>query len=141
MTQQEFEKLAGHNIDSKSYKAIERIYNETSLTKEEFVKEVKYMSNGVDILESSIVKEMLESIESLRKSLDSSLDKINDNNIDNTQRAIALIGKACKYEDLDLYNLAINLIGIRSAVFHKLASNLPLWENDRRYILECLRAQ
>ena len=141
MTQQEFEKLAGHKIDSKSYEAIERIYNETSLIKEEFVKEVGYISRGVDILESAIVKDMLERIESLQKSLDSSIDKINNNNIDNTQRAISLIGKACKYEDLDLYNLAINLIGIRSVVFHKLASNLPLWENDRKYILECLRTQ
>lgn len=141
MTQQEFEKLAGHKIDSKSYEVIERIYNETSLTKEEFVKEVGHISRGVDILESCIVKDMLERIESLQKSLDNSIDKINNNNIDNTQRAIALIGKACKYDDLDLYNLAISLIGIRSVVFHKLASNLPLWENDRKYILECLRTQ
>ena len=139
MTQQEFEKLAGRKIDSKSYEVIEPIYSETSLTKEEFVKEVKYIGHGIDILESSIVKDLLERIESLRKSLDDSLDKINNNSIDNTQRAISLIGKACKYEDLDLYNLAINLIGIRSVVFHKLACNLPLWENDRKYILECLR--
>lgn len=134
MTQQEFEKLTGHKIDSKSYEVIERIYNEVSFSKNEFVAEVKCMRSGLDICESSIVLELLRKAEVCEKAYFEEREK-------NIERAHFLIGKACAYYDTDMYNEAVNMIGNAGVVKYKVANNLPLWENDIKYILECLRAQ
>lgn len=129
MTQQEFERLAGHKIDSNSYELIERIYNEVSFSKNEFVAEVKCMSSGLDICESSIVLELLRKTEGYEKAY---LEECNKN----IERAHLLIGKACAYGDTDLYNEAINMIGIADVVKYKVVNNLPLWERDQRFLLK-----
>lgn len=134
MTQQEFEKLAGHKIDSKSYEVIERIYNEVSFSKNEFVAEVKCMSSGIDICESNIVLELLRKAEGYEKAY---LEKCDEN----IERAQLLIRKACAYDDSDLYNMAIDIIGVDNAIQYKLENNLILWADDKRYILKCLRTQ
>lgn len=134
MTQQEFEKLAGHKIDSKSYEVIERIYNEVSFSKNEFVAEVKCMSNGIDICESNIVLELLRKAEGYERAYLEECDK-------NIERAHLLIRKACAYDDSDLYNMAIDIIGVGNAIQYKLENNLILCVDDKRYILKCLRTQ
>lgn len=49
-----------------------------------------------------------------------------------------LIGKACAYEDTDFYREAIKLVGRREVVMMKLRMELPLWEGDRKLVLETL---
>lgn len=141
MTQQEFEKLSGHEIDSKSYEVIERIYNETSLTKEEFVKEVGYISRGIDILESDIVSELLIKIEIVRKDLELSLAHIDKNRKKDIERAHLFIDKACAYGDVALYNEAVDILGIAKVIKYKIISNLPMWEKDQKFLLEVLDNQ
>ena len=131
MTQQEFENLAGLKIDSKSYEVIERIYNLVSLSKNEFVAEVKCMSNGLDICESYIVLELLRKAEGYEKAYIEECDK-------NIERAHLLIGKACAYDDTDLYYMAIDIIGVDKVIQYKLENNLPLWEYDRKHLLKML---
>lgn len=131
MTQQEFEKLAGHKIDSKSYELINRIYNMVSFSKNEFVAEVKCMSRGIDICESDIVLELLRKAEGYEKAYFEECNK-------NIERAHFLIDKDYAYDDTDLYNEAVNMIGIADVVKYKVANNFPLWEDDRKYILNCL---
>ena len=131
MTQQEFEKLAGHKIDSKSYELIERIYNEVSFSKNEFVAEVKCMSSGIDICESNIVLELLRKVEGYKKAHIEEYNK-------NIERAHLLIRKACAFDDQGLYNMAIDIIGANNAIRYKIENNLPLCEYDQKYLLKML---
>lgn len=56
-----------------------------------------------------------------------------------TDLAKTLVGKACLYQDSDLYKAAIQLIGQREAVLLKLRLDLPLWDEDKQYILATLK--
>ena len=45
-----------------------------------------------------------------------------------------LIGKAAAYDDTDLYNEAIRIVGRKAAVLQKVKMGYPLWKEDREYI-------
>ena len=50
-----------------------------------------------------------------------------------------LIGKACAYQDTDLYREAVRLIGQREVTLTKLRMDLPLWDEDKQYIEDTLK--
>ena len=49
-----------------------------------------------------------------------------------------LVGKACAYEDLDFYREAVKLIGQRMVTLMKLHMDLPLWDEDKKYVVSVL---
>lgn len=49
-----------------------------------------------------------------------------------------LIGKACAYEDTDFYREAVKLVGQRAVVMMKMNMDLPLWEEDKKFVMEVL---
>ena len=49
-----------------------------------------------------------------------------------------LLGKACAYEDTDFYKEAVRLIGQREVTLMKLNMDLPLWDEDKRFIVSML---
>lgn len=49
-----------------------------------------------------------------------------------------LVGKACAYEDTDFYREAVKLIGQRDVTLMKMRMDLPLWDEDKKYLIEVL---
>lgn len=49
-----------------------------------------------------------------------------------------LIGKACAYDDTDLYSKAVELVGINRVIELKIKLNLPLWDEDKAYLIKLL---
>ena len=138
MTKREFENLTGSEICDELYNVIERIYNETSLTEQQFVEEIKKMKEGVNILESNIVTDMLLSIERGNTLIKEWKTKIDASTAMKLDTAEILIEKSCKYSDIDLYNKAVELIGINSVIAFKIKNNLPLRDSDQIHLLNVL---
>lgn len=134
MTQQEFEKLAGRKIDSKSYEKIEHIYMATSFSKDKFCEELNYIRRGIDILESDIITDLINKIDSLENLIE--VFKEQNKEVDDVRTNIAyiLIAKAVIYEDLDLYNIAIDTIGQNRCILFKIEHSYLLWQTDIEYI-------
>lgn len=55
-----------------------------------------------------------------------------------TEIAEMLIGKACAYDDTDLYSKAVELVGINRVIELKIKLNLPLWDEDKAYLIKLL---
>lgn len=50
-----------------------------------------------------------------------------------------LLGKACAYDDIDFYKLAVRLIGQKQVTLRKIEMGLPLWEEDKNYLIMNLK--
>ena len=70
----------------------------------------------------------------------SKIGRMNDEkSASNIELAEFLLGKACVYQDTDLYNEAVKLIGIKEVIIKKTRLGLPLWEEDLEYITKNLK--
>lgn len=50
-----------------------------------------------------------------------------------------LVSKSCTYEDVDFYNAAIELVGLREVVKCKIDLRLQLWEEDYAFLMDNLK--
>ena len=133
MTREEFTERTRLTPTIDEYQQIETMYMAAgNMDKDEFCKEFK--KHGM----SHLLTELLAKIQGQENSI-KTLTKRHDNYLEETTKkemelAIILIGKACVYDDTDLYVEAVRLVGQRDVTMHKIRAGLPLWEADINYI-------
>lgn len=139
MLQEEFEKRTGLSLSEKEFAGIHAIYMACGddMDKDRFCKMWKG-GKFIDLLnlvvdEKTFADNALDNaIKKIRKMQDEEVSK----NMDTVE---FLLGKAEAYKDPDFRQEAVRLVGEREVVLAKLRMCLPLWEEDRKYIVDNMR--
>ena len=122
MTLQEFTDRTGITVSEAKFKYIHSVYMMTLMEKDEFCEEWnKYADSKIihDLHVKATNKEMENDI--LKRQL--------------ADQAHFLIEKSCKYNDPAMFDMAVSLIGKNNAVLYKLHHDLPLWDEDKTYLI------
>lgn len=133
MTQQEFTQRTGIEVETMQYAAIEQVYMYTELDKDDFCAD--YKKHGDSVIISHLVNELDKiTYESGRAHASLKEYKALMQDI-----AEMLIRKADEHMDEELYNSAINIIGVEECIKYKLINDLELTKQDKEYILKVLK--
>lgn len=133
MTQKEFEERTGLKTGADEYADIERMYMAAGeMDKDDFCR--CWRQTG----KNPLTQVLFRQAEVLKGQLAERNNELEDMQQRKVELAEFLIGKACAYEDTDFYREAIKLVGRREVVMMKLRMELPLWEGDRKLVLETL---
>ena len=140
MTQKEFEERTRRKIAAEDYYLVENLYMAAgNMGKDEFCKEMRAMC-AYDGANDHI--ELRQCLKEIGRNVGVKDAEVNfwKKRITDTSNELAefLIGKACAYEDSDFYREAVKLIGQREAISMKLRMDLPLWEEDKKYLISIL---
>lgn len=125
MTLQEFTDRTGLTPEEKDFAYIHAVYLNTSLEKDEFCAEwVKHGDSQIinDVHVRAVNKEM-------------------ENGVLKTQiadQAHFLLDKSCEYNDPAMRDMAVSLIGKDNVVLYKLRNGLPLWDEDKAFLIVTL---
>jgi len=95
-----------------------------NITLEQCKKELEQEKSQVNIL--------LKMLEERNNELDDRRNKMN-------ALKELLVSKSCAYEDVDFYNAAIELVGLREVVKCKIDLRLQLWEEDYAFLTDNLK--
>ena len=158
MLQQEFEERVGFTVTSDCYhKCIEPEYNASKLGKDEWCKQWKkdhgiqraysWMAKRVEELEK-FTEEMgnvfadneakVQEIDDLKTSLESVSDSLASRNKQLSELLCFMIEQSNAYSSTELRAKAIELMGAKEYLRHKLANNLSLWEADRNMLIDII---
>ena len=133
MTQKEFEERTGLKTDAEEYAAIERMCMAAGdMDKDEFCK--RWRQTGKNPLTVSLAA----TANVLAVQLQKRNQELTDLKEKNIEHAKFLLGKAHAYEDPDFRREAVRLIGERDVVRLTMEEGYPLWDEDRKYILEIM---
>lgn len=140
MTQKEFEERTRRKIAAEDYYLVENLYMAAgNMGKDEFCKEMRAMCAYDGANDHIELRECLKEIGRHVGAKDAELSFLKKNvSSEKMELAEFLIGKACAYEDSDFYREAVKLIGQREAISMKLRMDLPLWEEDKKYLMSML---
>lgn len=83
-------------------------------------------------LEKGQVEILMKMIEERNNELDDRRKKMND-------LKELLVSKSCTYEDIDFYNAAIELVGLKEVVKYKIELRLQLWEEDYAFLMNNIK--
>lgn len=133
MTQQEFTQRTGIEVETMQYAAIEQVYMYTELDKDDFCAD--YKKHGDSVIISHLVNE-LDKTTYERGRAHASLKEYKALMQDIAEM---LIHKADEHMDEELYNSAINIIGVEECIKYKLINDLELDKQDKEYILKVLK--
>lgn len=133
MTQQEFTQRTGIEVETMQYAAIEQVYMYTELDKDDFCAD--YKKHGDSVIISHLVNE-LDKTTYERGRAHASLKEYKALMQDIAEM---LIHKADEHMDEELYNSAINIIGVEECIKYKLINDLELTKEDKEYILKVLK--
>ena len=138
MTQKEFEDRTGWLIKAEDFYIINNLYMATEMDKDVFCKEFRSMqaSGKLEIRQS--LKEIANHIGVIEAENQAMKKAMNQQNAD---LADFLIGKAHAYDDTDFRNEAVKLVGEIEVVKRTIELGLPLWDEDRKYILSMIITQ
>ncbi len=128
MTQKEFEERTGIVPTAEEFDYIHAVYMNTSIDKDAFCKE--YKKHG----ESRIIRDVYVRVLNYEMKCKRQNDAINE-------LVDFLIGKAHTYDDTDFRNQAVKLVGETEVVKRTIELGLPLWDEDRKYILSMIDEQ
>lgn len=140
MTQKEFEERTRRKIAAEDYYLVENLYMAAgNMGKDEFCKEMRAMCAYDGANDHIELRECLKEIGRHVGAKDAELSFLKKTvSSGKMELAEFLIGKACAYEDSDFYREAVKLIGQREAISMKLRMDLPLWEEDKKYLMSAL---
>lgn len=132
MTKKEFEDRTGYTIPDNRYSVIERMYLEAGeiIDKDAFCKDYKKHADSV------LLNTFFQQAEKLKDKLDSKREEIRKLEAGLLNAATVMLEKAHQHLDDELYNTAVNLIGLEKAIILKLELNLPLRETERNALIE-----
>jgi hypothetical protein len=127
MQKQEFTQKTGIELTDAEYKEVELMYLEAgNMDKDEFCKDYKKHH------ESTLLATYFRQAENLKNKLDDMRD----------ERSILvdfLLERAQCFGDIELLNKAIELIGHDKVIKRKIRQNLPLWDEDKQYIIDNIK--
>lgn len=138
MTQKEFEERTKCAVKPEVFAIINQLYMATNMDKDEFCKEFKEMNDPmIPGIRRSLreIGKHLGTLEAINANMKKSMRKRND------YLADVLIGKAHAYDDTDLRNEAVGLVGEVDVVKRTIELGLPLWDEDRKVILSIIGEQ
>jgi hypothetical protein len=139
MTQKEFEERTRRKITAEDYYLVENLYMATgNMGKDEFCKEMRAMCAYDGANDHIELRECLKEIGRHVGARDAELSFLKKITSERLELAEFLIGKACAYEDTDFYREAVKLIGQRDVTLMKMRMDLPLWNEDKKYLIEAL---
>ena len=127
MQKQEFTQRTGIELTDAEYKEVELMYLEAgNMDKDEFCKDYK------EHHDSTLLATFFRQAENLKSKLDDMRD----------ERSILvdfLLERAQCFGDIELLNKAIELIGHDNVIKRKIRQNLPLWDEDKQYIVDNIK--
>lgn len=127
MQKQEFTQKTGIELTDAEYKEVEFMYLEAgNMDKDEFCKDYKKHH------ESTLLATYFRQAENLKDKLDAMRDE-RSNLVD------FLLERAQCFGDIELLNKAIELIGHDKVIKRKIRQNLPLWDEDKQYIVDNIK--
>lgn len=134
MTKFEFEDRTGLKVTDEEYYEIESMYMAVpNMEKDEFCKRWRQCGNN------PLAKELAKQANVLNGMLEERNNEVDDCHDKMNELAEFLIGKASAHEDTDLYREAVKIIGQKAVTLCKIRMNLPLWEEDVKYINDNLK--
>lgn len=140
MTRKEFEERTRRLITAEDYRLVENLYMAAgNMDKDEFCKEIRVMCAYDGANDHIELRQCLKEIGRKVGALDAELSFLKKTVKDGKwELAEFLVGKACAYEDTDFYREAVKLIGQREVTLMKLAMDLPLWDEDKKFLMSAL---
>lgn len=140
MTQKEFEERTRRKIAAEDYYLVENLYMAAgNMGKDEFCKEMRTMCAYDGANDHIELRECLKEIGRHVGARDAELSFLKKKiTSERLELAEFLIGKACAYEDTDFYREAVKLIGQREVTLMKMRMDLPLWDEDKKYLIAAL---
>ena len=127
MQKQEFTQRTGIELTDTEYKEVELMYLEAgNMDKDEFCKDYKKHH------ESTLLATYFRQAENLKDKLDAMRE----------ERSVLvdfLLERAQCFGDIELLNKAIELIGHDKVIKRKIRQNLPLWDEDKQYIVDNIK--
>lgn len=135
MTKEEFIKFTGwSNVSDKDFDLINVLYMATEINKADFCKEfVAMQDHGYLKLRRS-----LEDIANHMIMLEKSNANIKAKNEKHDKTVALLLEKSREYNDKDLRSQAVYLVGEGEVVRRTIMLGIPLWEEDKNYILSLI---
>lgn len=140
MTRKEFEERTRRLITAEDYRLVENLYMAAgNMDKDEFCKEMRVMCAYDGANDHIELRQCLKEIGRKVGAQDAELSFLKKTVKDGKwELAEFLVGKACAYEDSDFYREAVKLIGQREVTLMKLRMDLPLWDEDKKYIISAV---
>lgn len=140
MTQKEFEDRTKRTITAEDFYLVQNLYMAAGeVDKDEFCKEMRAMC-AYDAANDQI--ELHRTLKEVGRHVGAKDAELNllKRRMKSKHEELAgfLLGKACAYEDTDLYKEAVRLIGQREVTLMKLNMDLPLWDEDKQFIKSSL---
>lgn len=136
MTQKEFEERTDITLDAEEFDRVHDIYMACgdNVDKDEFCKRYKSSLGRLELLH--MVTEEKKNTERSLNLMAKKLKEVQHGVAEDTRQIVEfLVGKACAYEDSDFYREAVKLTGQREVTLMKLRMDLPLWEEDKKYLM------
>lgn len=142
MTRREFEERTRRLVTAEDYRLVENLYMAAgNMDKDEFCKEMRAMCAYDGANDHIELRQCLKEIGRKVGAQDAELSFLKKTVKDEKwELAEFLIGKACAYEDSDFYREAVKLIGQPEVTLMKLRMDLPLWDEDKKYIISAVEA-
>lgn len=125
MLQQEFEQLFGKKVTEAEYAEIEKMYNNCSLNKTEFVEEFKKVGK------SPLVKQLTETAENITSAYHQNVSTISN-------LSLFILDMAEKWDIEEMRKKAQSLLGTKDYIEHKLACHYELTDDDRKLIINLI---
>lgn len=140
MNRKEFEERTRRLITDEDYRLVENLYLAAgNMDKDKFCDEMRRMC-AYDAANDHIeLRECLKEIGRHVGAKDAELSFLKKR-VESVKMELTefLVGKASAYEDTDFYREAVKLVGQREVTLMKLRMDLPLWEEDRQYLMSAL---
>lgn len=132
MTQEEFNERTGLDVSASEFSTIHQMYMYTEFDKDSFCAE--YVKHGKSDIVLHLMNELDRTISDkvcVKTDLDQAV-------ILAQTTAEMLIRKSVECLDNEMYDTAINLIGMEACVAYKLKEDIELTEADRHFLIDAI---
>ena len=127
MQKSEFTQKTGIELTDADYKQVELMYLEAgNMDKDEFCKDYK------EHHDSTLLATFFRQAENLK-------DKLDEMRNERYQMVDFLLDRAQCFGDVELLHKAIQLVGHDKVIKRKLRMDLPLWDEDKKYIIDNIK--
>ena len=133
MLKQEFEELIKREVSENQYKGIETAY--------EVLPEYMDKMYLVSAISNDDIGKAIDVLSALGLCISELRDVIITERRKVESCAYDLIRRAHKDDDLEAREIAVRLIGERETVAYTVKEGLPLWEQDKKFIIELMKEE
>lgn len=132
MTQEEFNERTGLDVSASEFSTIHQMYMYTELDKDSFCDE--YVKHG----KSDIVLQLMNELDKTIYEKGRANAALRQATTLAQTTAEMLIRKSVECLDNEMYDTAINLIGMEACVAYKLKEDIELTEADRNFLIQVI---